>query len=254
MKIETKKFADSFGLDLYSSKIFLCLAGIGPSNVTQISRAAALPRTAIYAPLKTLLAKGYVSTVTLGRRKLYQAVNPKRMKYVLEQRLAEGSRLIDEIINTGTISSSMNGLDIQYFEGAQGVSVAGQIFLDETSDKNWYSFENPIGVTELVSVDFEANYIKERIKRGIHARMIITVDTAPPWLNELLSRDREQLRETMTLSPNRFRFDSTVVATRGLILLINALENPFAVLIRNRHLAATLINIHKIIWGQYGMR
>jgi hypothetical protein len=31
------------------------------------------------------------------------------------------------------------------------------------------------------------------------------------------------------------------------------MENPFAVLIHNRHMASTLINIHKIIWGRYKM-
>jgi hypothetical protein len=251
MTNEIKKFAEVFGLDLYAAKIYLGLASVGPSNITQISRAASLPRTAIYAPLKSLLAKGYIGTIMLGRRKLYQAINPERMKYILEQRHAEGNRLIDEIINTGIISSSKNDLGIQYFEGAQGVSVAGQIFLDETNDKSWYSFENPVGVTELVSLDFETNYIKERVKRGIHSRVIMTTDVMPTWLKEFLRRDKEQLRETIILSPNQFRFDSTIVATRGLVLMINALENPFAVLIRNRHLAATLINIHKIIWGRY---
>jgi len=253
MTIETKKFAEAFGLDLYATKIYLGLAAEGPSNVTQIARITSLPRTAIYSPLKILTAKGYVSTVMLGRRKLYQAVNPERMKYVLEQRQQEGIRLIDEIVNAGNISSPHNDLAIQYFEGAQGIGVAGGIFMDETKEKMWYSFENVIGVTELVNLDFETNYIKERVKRGIRSRVIITADIMPNWLKEFLRHDKEQLRETITLSPNQFRFDATMAATRGLVLMVNALENPFAVLIRNRHLAATLINIHKIIWGRYKM-
>jgi hypothetical protein len=66
-----------------------------------------------------------------------------------------------------------------------------------------------------------------------------------------LHEDKKQLRDTVLLSPHMYPFDTTVVATRGLVLLIQPHDNPYALLIRSPHLASTFISMHRCIWDRY---
>lgn len=251
MENKTQQFSDIFGLNTYETKLYLALVYGGPLMVSRMAKEASIPRTAVYTPLQTLLSKGFVSLTVVGKRKYYQAIGLDKLKYIVEQRKLEADRLISEIEGTEHISSPKNNLAIQYFIGKQGITTAGQIFLKETKTKIWYSFENLVGITEFVGLDFESSYIRERVCHNIKSKMIVTTDVVTPWLRDYLSKDKEQLRESVIVSPQEYRFDSTIVATKGFVLLINAKENPFAILIRNDHVANTLIDIHKLSWDRF---
>lgn len=250
MKIFSK-LSEALGLTDYESKVYVALQHNGPLHIRNISKYSSLPRTAVYPPLTGLIKKGLVSESVFGKRKYYSALPSENLRNVIEERKNLVEEAIKELNESRQISSDSAKLESTFYSGAQGIKSAGLIFLNETKEKHWYSFENLGKITDSVGLDFESFYIKERLKRKIYSHMILSITEESSILNKFLKQDSEQLRKTIILSPNEYPFDTTIVVTSGLILMINPNENKFALLIRNRHLADTFINIHKCIWDRY---
>lgn len=246
-----QKLSKALGLSSYESKVYITLQNYGPLHVKNIAKYSSLPRTAIYPPLINLTHKGLVSENLFGRRKYYSAVPTDTLKNLFEEKRLSIESVISELNSERQITSESAKLETTFYTGEQGIKSAGLIFLNETKEKVWYSFENLGKVTESVGLDFESFYIKERIKRNIHSKMILSVTQDSEVLTKFLQKDRIQLRKTVSISPNEYPFDTTVCATKGLLLLINPNENKFALLIRNKHLANTIIQMHRCIWDRY---
>lgn len=250
----TEKISKALNLSTYEARVYITLQNNGPLHVKNISKYSSLSRTAVYPPLNGLIKKGLVSESVFGKRKYYSALPSENLKEIIEEKRSLIEETITELNQSRQISSDSAKLETTFFIGNQGIKSAGLIFLNETKEKIWYSFENLGKVTESVGLDFESFYIKERIKRNISSRMILSVTEEPQILNRFIKKDFEQLRKTILLSPNEYPFDTTIVITNGLVLMINPNENQFALLIRNKHLANTLIQIHKCIWDRYVLK
>ncbi|MBI5003890.1 hypothetical protein HZC00_02250 [Candidatus Kaiserbacteria bacterium] len=86
---------------------------------------------------------------------------------------------------------------------------------------------------------------------GIKSKMILSLTEESPTTRRMLSEDKKQLRDTILLSPHMYPFDTTVVATKSLVLLIQPHGNPYALIIRSPHLASTFVSMHQCIWDRY---
>lgn len=246
-----KKLGDIFGLSTYEGGIYTALVSHGPSHVAMISKYTNTPRTAVYPPLKSLLRKGLISESIFGKRKYYSAIPAENLKSLFEEKRNSLENVLIDLGRSTQLSSNDAKLDVTFYPGAQGIKAAGLIFMNETTNKAWHSFENLTKVTDSVGFEFENFYIQERVKRKIHSKVILSIDEESSDIRKILKEDGKQLRETILLSPNEYPFDTTVAITKGLILLINPNQNQFALLIRNQFLAKTFLNIHKCIWHRY---
>jgi sugar-specific transcriptional regulator TrmB len=246
-----KKLSEIFGLSAYEAKIYTALTSQGPLHVANISKYGDIPRTAVYPPLKSIIKKGLVAQTHFGKRKYYSAVPTENLKLLFEQKQNVLESVLAELNESRRISSHDAKLDTVLYLGYEGIKAAGLLFINETKEKIWHSFENLTKVTDSVGFEFESFYIKERIKRNIKSKMILSVTEESPMLRKILKEDKSQLRETIILSPNEYPFETTVAVTKGLILLVNPNQGQFALLIRNVHLANTFMAIHKSIWDRY---
>jgi len=248
-----QNLTDVFGLSAYESRVLLAAISIGkPALIKQIAEAAHIPRTAVYRPIEHLIDKGFISFTKIQRRKYYVALKPEQLEYLFKQRHITLNKVIREIQpESERIVSPSEELDISYYPGRHGIMTAGQIFLDDTKDSLWVSFENLNTLTSLVGPDFEEQYINQRVQRGIRSKMIVAMQGTNNLVNKFIKNDKNQLRETITVSPSEYNIQSTIAVTEGLTIIINPLEKPFAVLIRNKSIANTLASIHKIVWSRY---
>lgn len=246
---ETQELAAIFNLSLNEAKAYLALVKEGPALVSKITMISGLPRMVVYPQLVALAKNGFVGVTASGKRRYYSAVEPEKLLELLDQRRSLLKNLIGSISKKEKISSPENSLDIVYYPGKNGIRTALQLFLDETTQKIWYSFENPADIAELIDMTFTEDYVNKRAEKGVLSKMILSSDTS--WLQRFLDKDKEQLRETIRISPREYPFDSTIVATKGLTIMINGRESAFAVLIRNEYLARNLTSIHRLIWDRY---
>ncbi|MFZ2193073.1 MAG: helix-turn-helix domain-containing protein [Candidatus Moraniibacteriota bacterium] len=246
-----EKISKALNLSIYEAKIYIALQQNGPLLIKTLSRHAEIPRTTIYTPLQKLLKRGFASKTVFGKRTYYSAIQPEYLLGFIDEQKNLLQQTILELNGLGKIQSEKNNFETTFHSGINGIKTAGLFFLHNTKEKTWYSFENLDLITEKVSFEFETFYIKERVARKIKSKMILSFSEKSFISNNFLKNDIKDLRETVLLSQNQYPFQTTVVATKGLALLINPNENPFALLIRNKHLADTFITIHKCLWGKY---
>jgi sugar-specific transcriptional regulator TrmB len=239
------------GLSKYESAIYVALTDNGPSHISKISKYIDAPRTAIYPPLSNLIKKGLISESVFGKRKYYSAIPKENLKLIFEEKRNSLENILLELGQSTHLKSRDAKLDVTLHPGSHGIKSAGLIFMNETTDKIWYSFENLARITDNVGFEFENFYIKERVKRKIHSKVILSLNDESPTIRSILKENKQHLRETIIISPTDYPFETTVAVTKDLILLINPNQNPFALLIRNKSLANTFIKIHKFIWDRF---
>ena len=117
MNVETA--LKEYGLSENETKIYLTSLKIGESTVQTIAKNAGLPRTTAYHLLDALVEKGLVGSVIKETIKYFQAVNPKKMIDLLEEK----KKLIQEIVPqlaemTETIKEKPK---VTVFEGLKGI-------------------------------------------------------------------------------------------------------------------------------------
>ena len=84
MKMLSEKLAGIFNLSPYEARVFMALSSFEKANISQVARASSIARTAVYPAIKSLLAKGLISSVLTGGRKHYKALDPHQLESVFE--------------------------------------------------------------------------------------------------------------------------------------------------------------------------
>ena len=247
----TRALAETYNLSDYEANIYATLTARGPMLVAKLAEASGIPRTAVYPPLSALIKKAIAAKSSFGKRTYYEATPPEMLKDLFEKKRESLDGIIAGLNESRRVASKDANLDAALYVGAEGIKSAGLLFLNETKEKMWYSFENLALVADTVGVNFEESYIRERVARGIKSKMILSLTEESPAVRRILSEDKKHLRDTILLSPHMYPFDTTVVATRGLVLLVQPHGNPYALLIRSPHLASTFISMHQCILERY---
>lgn len=245
------KLSDVFGLSRYEAAIYAALISHGPSHIANVAKYTGISRTAVYAPLKSILKRGFVSESSFGKRKYYSAIPIENLRSIFDEKRHSLENALIELSRSTSLSSGKAKLDVTFYSGTQGIKAAGLVFMNETKEKVWHSFENLSRITDSVGFEFETFYIKERVNRGIRSKVILSMTEESSAIRKILKEDKNQQRETFIISPNEYPFETTVAVTKGLILLVNPNQNQFALLIRNQFLANTFLNIHKFFWDRF---
>lgn len=244
------RLASVFDLTAYEARTYLSLLQTGTATMTDIAKSSGIPRTAVYPPLQHLLEKGFVSAVRVGKRTHYEARDPKTLVSLLDRKKIELTDILGEL--SRSISASSNKLAINFFPGAEGITTASELFLAETKSKLWKTFEHPLHTLRLTGPKQLLDYVRRRAAKGIHGRVIAPGGIeSTPAIAEHLKHDREELREIVFVSPEQYPLEASIAVTDGMVLLISAQENKFAVLVRNRELADTMSSIHDMVWDRY---
>ena len=247
MKNLAKDLAEIYGLSAYEAKVYTTLTTHGPMLVAKLAGAAGIPRTAVYPPLTSLISRGLVAKTYFGKRLYYSAASPETLRSIFEHKRSSIEAVIATLNESRRVKSADANLDAVLYVGAEGIKSAGLLFLAETREKMWYSFENLTKITDTVGVTFEDSYIKERVKKGVRSKMLLSVPDESPFVRHVLADDKKQLRETVILSSSFYPLETTIVATKGLLLLIQPHDHPYALIIRSPHLTSTIISIHDCV-------
>ncbi len=249
MKLLSQKLASVFNLSTYESRVFMALATFEKANISQIARASGIARTAVYPSIKSLLEKGLISSVLSGGRKHYKALSPNELTSVFEWKKRDLSFLVTELAKS--MPETAEQLEVLYFPGKNGLNTAAEIFLKNTKSKSWRTFEN--SVVNQPSLEFYQleDFISRRVKKGITAKVIMTLNMMYPFLRERLDKDKEELRQTILVPEKDFPFKVVIGINENSTLILSGEEVIFGAVIKNAQIAQTLSTIHEMVWARY---
>jgi HTH-type transcriptional regulator, sugar sensing transcriptional regulator len=85
------------GLSPRAASVYFASLQLGPAGMTDLARATGFKRPSVYLLVDELLLRGFMSTERKGRRTLYRAEHPSRLKQSLQNALREMERALPEL-------------------------------------------------------------------------------------------------------------------------------------------------------------
>jgi len=250
MDSSAKKLASVFSLSDYEAKIYISALDMSEATVSDLASRAGIPRTAVYPPLKQLVAKGFISPLkSKGKRILYRAIEPKFLEHIFDRKRLDLTELISQF--AGSITGGSGEVWVRYFEGRDGLQMAGDIFLSESKSKLWKTFENITNVERVLGTSRFDEYVKRRVEKGISGRVILPAREHTAWVKNLIEKGNENLNEYCFVSPDTYPLDATIAVAGEWVFVESATKKSFALLIKNAPLARTIESIHDMVWDRF---
>ncbi|MBI2443889.1 MAG: hypothetical protein HYV42_01440 [Candidatus Magasanikbacteria bacterium] len=177
------------GLQSNEAAIYLALLELGRGTVTEISHKSALNRTTGYDILERLCLYGVAARATSGKKKIYLAEPPTRLKQFLENKARVAERRLEDyktlLPDLQTLYKTELKPAIKFAEGKTGME---KIYNDVLEAKSIvYSMLNLKNYAEIFD-EVGAKQSAERARRGIKEKVLsIKNDTALAWYQKTYS-------------------------------------------------------------------
>jgi len=231
----------SIGLNKNEVKIFLDLVKQVSSSALEISKRVEIHRSNVYDSLRVLMEKGFVNERIENNKKVFQVVDPEKLRDYILQRGREIESIIPDLQK---ISTSRGGLE--------DVSISHGVFAFRSALKGLLDFEKPIsvfgipkGTGDLLGVGFLKNFHDERVNKGIFMRHIYNRE----------AYDRISALKDMRLAEFKHlakKYDSNVTTmicgNRVVIVVFGDNLSVIIIIISSEDVAESYSNYFDILW------
>ena len=167
MNIQEELFS-SLGLSRNETKIYLALLELGPSLMGELCGKTKIHRRNVYDSIEMLKGKGFVSSTIINNRNVFEAVNPKRILDVLDERKEDLSKILPQLMNY----KGQKGSIVKVYTGQSGRKVIFEDKLNYIEEQYVLGAHAPSGKTSL----YVENYHIRRAKKKISLKMLFSND------------------------------------------------------------------------------
>lgn len=237
------------GLGPKEAKFYETSLRIGPASVNEVAKEARLQRSTAYLIADELVKKGFIEEDLKSYNKKVYAIDPSKLLQMLsaKQRSLRRQEIeLEELLPTlqAQYSDSETRPKVKVFEGNQGLL---QIWKDILSTKSevlvWTNQQTD---TIVFGPQKHINFIQERIKKGIKAR-VLAVDN--PEGRSLKESDSSSLRQTKLLKDNtQFTAETYIYDNKVAILDYN--KDIIGVIIESLPITASHKAVFEMVWKQ----
>jgi len=231
---DSKSTLQEFGLTEKEASVYLMLIKSGSSTANEIASKTKVHRVNLYDILERLQKKGLVSYVILGKRKHYEASEPKKILELEEERKQKIHDLILELNSERVLEKS--GQEATIYKDKKGIrAILEEIPKSETEvylfASGWGFRENFPEYTDIWHAQFKAN--KTKIKCLI-SNKFKNIEIPKPLEYKYL--------------PSEFVFPSTTIIYENNVLIIMWGIYPLAILIKGKEIAESYKEFFQILW------
>lgn len=163
-----KNTLETLGLSKNESEIYLKLLETGSAKAGKISKECHLDRSATYNALTNLLNKGLVSYANIQNVKWFQAVPPKRLMDILNEKKSNLKKIMPEL--EGKFKQTKLKGQVTLHKGIKGVETVFQDILTNADENLIFGSE---GQFQKRMPFFFEHFLREEEKRGIKKKVIV---------------------------------------------------------------------------------
>jgi len=242
VNINLKDKLVDIGLGEKESAVYLAALELGPSSIWNIHKKAGIKRSTCYLIMEGFVKSGFASKSFDNKRTIFTVVKPRDLLTLFKGReeiFKKSLPLFDALL-----IKSKEKPNIQMFQGIEGVKQAYALGLSNANNDILI-----FGRADIWMIDKELNdaYIKERLKRKIHLRVLFSDEKAN---YVLMDRDQKEDRERKFLPKNKYDPAIEIQILGNMVLFIAPLESePFAVLIESAALANDERQRFNLLWS-----
>jgi|SRR3989344_5132038 len=233
---------NEIGLTDNEVKVYLSLIELGSSSAASIIQKAGLHRAVVYDLLERLTEKGLVGQVIKGRKKFFEATDPRRLSEIIKEKEEKINAIMPNLLELSKFKSK---LDVRIYKGKEGIKT---VFEDILRNKpiEWLSLGSG-GETYNLLPAFLDSFHKRRVKTKIMARGLL--------LNNSLGIKRGSELSKMALTEIKFLPKSFLTPTviniyhdRITLYSVTSDKIPFIILIDNKELSKSFREYFEWLW------
>ena len=236
-----REILQEIGLTEYESKIYLTLLASGQISAYELAEKAGLYRQVTYDSLKRLMEKGFVSSVTEGKTKLFKAIDPNLILELLNEKTENYKQILPEL--TKISKSSEQPLEVETYKGKNVIRIALKDIINELKNKKEKQVlctavdeSFPKETQELVIDQYERDMIYYKIKE----KVIIKEGS-----KGIFKKGTSQYKKV----PKKF-FNENPVQIYGNNVQIIIWGNPnYLIIIRNKNAADSYRKQFELMWS-----
>jgi sugar-specific transcriptional regulator TrmB len=227
----------NIGLSKNETKIYLALLESGPSLMGQICGKTKIHRRNVYDSIEMLKDKGFVSSTIINNRNQFEAVNPKRVLDILDEKRMSIETILPQLMNRQNTQHTT----IKVYTGIAGRKIIFEDKLNYNEEQYVLGAHKPSNKISL----YLNNYHNRRIKKKIYLKMLF------------ISQDKESAKEFSKYSyvetrllPNKFSspIAINIYGDKTAILLGSETTEPITILIEDKGLSNDFKIYFQMLW------
>lgn len=180
--MESALFED-LGLSMNEAKIYSSLLTYGGSGVSTISLRAKIHRSNTYDSLHRLIEKGLVYEVLGERETIYEAVDPHKLRELLDEKMQKLDSALPLILKT--FQNNLTPERAYIFKGIEGVKNYMRLALKE--GKDIYTLGGNGAWLDPRMASFARSFVKDTQKKGMKLKNIFNEAVAKEFPEALTS-------------------------------------------------------------------
>jgi len=241
---DTQKILREFGLSKNEIKIYLFLLKIGETTTGLIISETGIANSRVYESLNALIEKGIVTYNVQKDGKHFQAVSPKKLLEIEEERKNKLKEIIPNL--EGLQNKADSETKTAVYEGYQGFKTAFQKIINDCSkNRTIYvlGFSEQQNKTEPLRLFLSNMNLKSSVKKQ---KLKIILDKS---VKTTLGKDREQEKFTeVKYMPEGYISPAAIDIFEDYVYIFLWEEKPFVFMIKNKMIAESFKQYFNFLW------
>jgi HTH-type transcriptional regulator, sugar sensing transcriptional regulator len=234
--MDIKESLKSAGLTENEISIYLALLEVGPTSAGVISKKIGIHRRVAYDVIDRLIKKGLIGYITENGKKVFSAVNPKRLEEIMKEKQENISMTVPSLLEIFNSEKAKKKEKTLFFSGKEGLM---SVFEDQLNEgKELLIIGASPKAYEIFPFYFKW-FDKARIEKKIKAKIIFDKKDKP---RKIAFSEVRQLPQKYSSS-----LGINIYGKKVAIILWDK-EKPFAVLIENAKLAEGYKKQFEMMW------
>lgn len=226
-------FLEELGLTKSEAKIYLALIDLGPSLAGLITRKTGIHRRNVYDSIEMLIQKGLVSYIKENNKKIYSAVEPKRLLEMLKEKENVVQSILPELESKFNFVKEKK--ETVFFRGKQALK---SIFDDQIEEGKEILVLGACPFAKDIIKYYFQKYDLERKKKNIKVKALFTQKT-----------DYKIPLGEVRYLPISFNSPSATNIYGDKVAIILWTEEPFAILINQKEIADSYRKYFDLLWN-----
>lgn len=243
LKDELKKI----GLSANEAAVYIASLELGASSISEIARKAGIQRPQMYQIIDGLSEKHLISKAIMGKRSVYIAETPAKLKELLKEKLGLVDNILPELVALENISSLKP--KIRYIEGVSGIKDAylGAVGAKEKQLIAFVGVESLTQRSRALEGFWDGEFKSKRKKNGVIGKIIIPDNKAG---KDFQKKDDQNSRESRLVPASTYNFPAEILAYDTTVVFISyTKKEEFALSLESEAIAKTVKMIWKIVWN-----
>lgn len=227
------------GLNEHEAGVYLELLKIGGSIASVVAKGVGLKRTTVYAVLKSLAEKGFVTTYYRKSRQFFYAEKPQRVADYFEKKLDAFNNLVPVLESVEKKKLQITGL--RFIETLHELKKFYNDILDEYKNKE-YRIIGSVPGWEMSDPEWFAQFRKRRAQANVKTKLLLSAESVI-----INPKDPKLLRTWKYLSA-KYKFKSTIDIFKDKILIVSPELSSLAVVVAIPAMVDVFKSVFEIIW------